>query len=138
MVEQVRREEVGAEGAGSGGPKDAAVQGGHAGHGAAAAHGGHGQGGHATVGFYWMIGAVLGIITAVEVAVFYIPALAPVLVPVLLVLSAAKFALVVMFFMHLRFDSPVLTGLFMAGLVLATLMVAGLVILYHFLPRFES
>jgi cytochrome c oxidase subunit 4 len=101
------------------------------------AHGGHGQGGHASVGFYWMIGVVLAIITAVEVAVFYIPALAPVLVPVLLVLSAAKFALVVMFFMHLRFDSAVLTGLFMAGLVLATFMVTGLVVLYHFLPQFE-
>ena len=105
--------------------------------GEAAAHGGHGQGGHASVGFYWMIGLVLAIITAVEVAVFYIPALAPVLVPVLLVLSAAKFALVVMFFMHLRFDSAVLTGLFMAGLVLAVLMVTGLIILYHLLPRLE-
>jgi cytochrome c oxidase subunit 4 len=84
-----------------------------------------------------MIGVVLAIITAVEVAVFYIPALAPVLVPVLLVLSAAKFVLVVMFFMHLRFDSPVLTGLFMAGVVLAAFMVTGLVVLYHFLPRFD-
>jgi cytochrome c oxidase subunit 4 len=84
-----------------------------------------------------MIGGVLAIITAVEVAVFYIQALDAVLVPVLLVLSAAKFALVVMFFMHLRFDSPVLTGLFMAGLVLAVFMVTALIALYHFLPRLE-
>ena len=93
---------------------------------------------HASVGFYWMIGVVLAIITAVEVAVFYIPALSPVLVPVLLVLSAAKFTLVVMFFMHLRFDSPVLTGLFLAGIVLATFMVTALIVLYHFLPRLEG
>lgn len=90
--------------------------------------------GHASVGFYWMVGVVLAVITAAEVAVFYIPAMSPVLTPVLLVLSATKFALVVMFFMHLRFDSTVLTGLFGAGLVLATLLVSALVILYHWLP----
>lgn len=102
-------------------------------------HEAHGHGGsHASVGFYWMIGLVLAVITAVEVAVFYIPALDPVLVPVLLVLSAAKFVLVVMFFMHLRFDSMVYTGLFLAGLVLATFMVSGLIILYHFLPDLQG
>jgi cytochrome c oxidase subunit 4 len=95
------------------------------------------QGAHASVRFYWMIGIVLAIITAVEVAVFYIPALGAVLVPVLLVLSAAKFALVVMFFMHLRFDSLVLTGVFLAGLVLAALLVVSLIILYHYLPLFQ-
>jgi hypothetical protein len=95
------------------------------------------DGGHASVGFYWMIGGVLAVITGLEVAVFYIPAMAPVLTPVLLTLSAAKFALVAMFFMHLRFDSSILTGLFGAGLLLATLLVLGLVILYHFLPALE-
>ena len=96
------------------------------------------HGGHASVGFYWVIGGVLAVITGLEVAVFYIPAMAPVLTPVLLLLSAAKFALVVMFFMHLRFDSSVLTGLFGAGLVLATLLITGLVILYHYLPTLEQ
>ena len=102
-------------------------------------HDPHGSGEpHASVGFYWMIGAVLAVITAVEVAVFYIPALDPVLVPVLLVLSAVKFAMVVMFFMHLRFDSKVYTGLFLAGLLLATFMVTALVVLYHFLPSLQD
>jgi len=78
------------------------------------------------------------VITAVEVAVFYIPALSPVLVPVLLVLSATKFLLVVMFFMHLRFDSMVYMGLFLAGLLLATFMVTALVVLYHFLPGIQD
>ena len=95
-------------------------------------------GGHASVGFYWMIGGVLAVITALEVAVFYIEALSPALVPVLLVLSAVKFALVVMFFMHLRFDSRIYTGLLMAGLVLAALMVTALVILYHVLPGLQG
>ncbi len=102
----------------------------------AAAHG-HGDGGHASVGFYWMIGIVLAIITAVEVAVFYIPALESVLVPVLLVLSAAKFVMVVMFFMHLKFDSNIFTGVFLAGLVLATFMIAALIVLYQVLPGLQ-
>ena len=92
---------------------------------------------HASPGFYWAIGAVLTIITAVEVAIFYIPAMAPVLVPVLLVLSAAKFLLVVMFFMHLKFDSKIFSGVFLAGLVLAAFMTTALIILYKVLPNYD-
>ena len=100
---------------------------------------GHHQGhdGHASPAFYWAIGGVLTIITAVEVAVFYIPALAGVLVPILLVLSAGKFLLVVMFFMHLKFDSWVFSGVFIAGLVLATFMTVALIILYKVLPSYQ-
>lgn len=89
---------------------------------------------HASVAFYWMIGAVLTVLTAVEVAVFYIPALHPVLVPALLSLSGAKFLLVVLFFMHLRFDSRVFSTVFMAGMVLAMFMTVALVILHKVLP----
>ena len=82
------------------------------------------EGGHASIGFYWMIAGILTVITGVEVAIFYIEALAPVLVPVLLVLSTAKFAMVVMFFMHLKSDSKVFSVLFLAGLSLAVFVVA--------------
>ncbi|RMH13129.1 MAG: cytochrome C oxidase subunit IV [Gemmatimonadetes bacterium] len=85
-----------------------------------------------------MIAIILTVITAVEVAVFYIPALHPVLPPVLLILSAAKFALVVMFFMHLKFDSKVFSGVFLAGLAIATFMVSALFLLYHWLPAVEA
>jgi cytochrome c oxidase subunit IV len=100
------------------------------------AHGAHGS--HASVGFYWMIAGVLGIITAMEVAIFYIPAIGGALVPSLLVLSATKFLLVVMFFMHLKFDSFWFTGLFIAGLSLAIFMVVALVVLYYYLPLFRT
>jgi cytochrome c oxidase subunit IV len=93
---------------------------------------------HASVGFYWMIAAILGVITAMEVAIFYIPAIGSALVPSLLILSAAKFVLVVMFFMHLKFDSKVFTGVFLAGLSLAIFMVTSLVVLYYYLPRFRT
>ena len=104
-----------------------------------AAHGaGHGEhGGHASPGFYWAIGGVLTVITAVEVAIFYVPFLEPVLVPLLLVLSAAKFILVVMFFMHLKYDSPIFSGVFLAGFVLAAFMTVALIILYHVLPNYD-
>ncbi len=92
------------------------------------------EGGHAGPGFYWMIGGILTVITAVEVAIFYVSALESVLVPLLLALSAAKFLLVVMFFMHLKFDSRVFTGVFMAGMVLAVFMTTALVVLYKVLP----
>ena len=52
---------------------------------------------HASVGFYWMIGIILAVITGIEVAIFYIPAIGAALIPSLLVLSIAKFVIVVMF-----------------------------------------
>lgn len=105
----------------------------------AAMDAGHGAGtehaDHPTWKFYVMIGLILTIITAVEVAVFYIPALRGVLVPILLVLSAGKFALVVMFYMHLRFDSPIFSGVFVAPLSLAIVVVVALIILFHVFPH---
>ncbi|MCH7474571.1 MAG: cytochrome C oxidase subunit IV family protein [Gemmatimonadetes bacterium] len=61
----------------------------------------------------------------------YIPAISATaaLAPVLLVLSAAKFALVVMFFMHLKPDSKIFTIIFTAPLLLAGLMILALMTL---------
>jgi cytochrome c oxidase subunit IV len=85
---------------------------------------------------YVMIGVILAIITAVEVAIFYIEALAPVLVPALLVLSAGKFFLVVFYFMHLKLDHPIFGRVFWAPMVLAVLVVIGMVILFKVLPAY--
>jgi cytochrome c oxidase subunit 4 len=65
---------------------------------------------------YVTIAAILAVITAVEVAIFYIEALQGVIVPLLLVLSIAKFAMVVGYFMHLKFDSKLFKYLFVTGL----------------------
>jgi cytochrome c oxidase subunit IV len=93
------------------------------------------HGSHASVGFYWMIAGILAVLTAMEVAAFYME-LGRVEAPLLLTLSGAKFAVVVMFFMHLKFDSRVFTGLFMAGFVLATFVISALYLLYHVLPTY--
>ncbi len=90
---------------------------------------------HPSWKLYVMIGAILTIVTAAEVAVFYIPALRPVLVPILLVLSTGKFALVVMFYMHLRFDNPIFSGVFVFPLILAVFVVVALIILFNVLPH---
>ncbi len=90
---------------------------------------------HADWKFYVTIALVLTVITAAEVAVFYIPGLRPVLVPILVILSGAKFALVVMFYMHLRFDSPIFSGVFVAPFTLAILVVLALIILFHLVPH---
>ncbi len=86
--------------------------------------------GHASVKTYLVVAAVLGIITAVEVAIFYIDALRPVLVPLLLTLSAAKFTLVVSFFMHLKYDSKIFRGLFVGPLVVAVLIILAMLALF--------
>jgi cytochrome c oxidase subunit 4 len=88
---------------------------------------------HAHPGFptYIKIALILTVITAIEVAVYYIDALRPALVPVLLALSIVKFALVVGYFMHLKFDPRLLSGLFVFGLVIALAVFTGLVALFH-------
>lgn len=91
---------------------------------------------HASVAGYIMIGAILAVVTFVEVAIYYMEAFAAFEVPLLILLSASKVILVIMYFMHLKMDHRALTGLFMSGVVLAIFMVSGLVVLYHFLPRF--
>jgi len=104
------------------------------------AHGGHGAPEHAHPGAseYLRIAAILTVITAIEVAVFYIPAMAQFLVPVLLVLSAIKFVLVVMFYMHLKFDHPTFTWLFVLGLTIAGAIIVSLMLLFDAMVRFHQ
>jgi heme/copper-type cytochrome/quinol oxidase subunit 4 len=97
-----------------------------------AEHDAHAEG-HASAAFYVWIGVILAVVTGVEVAIFYIEALDDIEAPLLVILSAAKVVLVVMYFMHLKMEPRFITGVFMAGLVLATFMVTALIILYHVL-----
>jgi cytochrome c oxidase subunit IV len=97
----------------------------------------HGEHAHPGWKFYVFIGVVLTVITAIEVALFYIPALANILVPALLILSLAKFVLVVMFYMHLKFDSKVFSAVFVAPLALAVLVVVSLILLFKVLPTYD-
>ena len=85
---------------------------------------------HTSTATYLRVFALLVVITLVEVGIFYVPAFKPILVPALLTFSAVKFALVVMFYMHLRQDSALFTFLFGGPFLLALGMLIGLLFLF--------
>ena len=99
----------------------------------------HAQSGHASVKTYINVAIALAIITAVEVATLYIPGIPNgFLVVSLLVMSAVKFFLVVGYFMHLRFDHPIMRALFVGPLAIAIAIILALMALfsaYILLPR---
>ncbi len=107
-----------------------AEHGGHGGHGAGPGAGHTAQHAHPSAKKYLGIAIVLTVITVIEVAVFYIPSLKPVLVPVLLSLSTLKFALVAMFYMHLKFDPPLYSWVFVVPMVFATAIILALLALF--------
>jgi cytochrome c oxidase subunit 4 len=80
---------------------------------------------------YVKVAVVLAVITGAEVTVWYQASLHAVIVPILLVLSACKFCLVAMFFMHLRFDNPLFSMVFSGPLVLAMAVLIALLTLFH-------
>ena len=104
---------------------------------------GHTEHSHPTAGVYAKVGLVLFVLTALEVGLYEITygehagpfstSIMPFFVPLLLLLSAAKFALVAMFYMHLKQDSKLFTGVFVFPLTIAAGIILGLIILmaYH-------
>ncbi|MGH7540144.1 MAG: cytochrome C oxidase subunit IV family protein [Gemmatimonadota bacterium] len=85
---------------------------------------------HVSNRLYIVIAVILAVLTAMELMVFYVEALRPLLLPILMVLMAAKFTLVVMFFMHLKFDSKVLTGIFAWGVFIAATIIVSLLAIF--------
>ena len=84
------------------------------------AHGLHGSHGahHPSDASYWKIFLALVAITAAEIALSY-SHIGVLFLPLLLSLMTIKFLMVVMFFMHLRFDNRLFSLLFYTGLLLA-------------------
>src|SRR3712207_5874392 len=81
-----------------------------------------GHGSHPGVAQYVEIGVILAVLTAVEVGmyVFREDLGSAITTPALLVLTAIKFLLVVLWFMHLRFDHKMFRRVFFFGVGLAT------------------
>ncbi len=80
----------------------------------------HGAHDHPSDRSYVGIALILALLTAAEVASFYLEGqLGGVLVPALITMMIVKFVLVVAWFMHLRFDSNLFTRVFVSGLFLA-------------------
>ena len=80
------------------------------------------QEGHARHPTFWqyvIVAAFLFVITAVEfVIIFPEYKLGAATIPLLIILSAIKFATVIMFYMHLKFDHRLFTYFFLGGLAL--------------------
>ena len=90
-----------------------------------------GERSHPTPMKYVGVAVVLAAITGVEVWAVYQQSLRSVLVPILIILSAVKFSLVAMFFMHLRFDNRLFAVFFTGGLILATGVLFALATLFR-------
>jgi cytochrome c oxidase subunit IV len=99
----------------------------------------HDQHTHPGPGKYWMIFVILFVLTAIEIGLYYMEVAHWVsrgfAIPTLIALSTVKFVLVVMYYMHLKYDSKAFTGMFVFPLMLAALVIGGLVLLYHVLPH---
>lgn len=65
---------------------------------------------------YAKIAVILAVITALEIAVYYVEMDDRLLIALLVPMMVAKFVIVAGYFMHLKFDSPLFTKLFVAGL----------------------
>jgi len=103
-----------------------------------ATHDEHGEHGHAddaahhpTDTKYIQIALILGAITAAEVATYFVD-FGPLMVPSLMVMMVVKFAMVAMFFMHLRFDSPLFRRVFVAGLITAVAVYIAALTMFEF------
>jgi len=76
---------------------------------------------------YLFIFIALAVFTLIETLVSYVQQ-AAIKVPTLIVLSVVKALLVLLYFMHLKFDSKVFSYLFVAGCILAIPLILIIVI----------
>jgi cytochrome c oxidase subunit 4 len=81
--------------------------------------------------FYVKIAAFLAVITGIEVAISYID-IGPIFLPLLLGLMTLKFFMVVLFFMHIRYDAKIFGRLFYLGLGLAVFVYSAMLLTFHF------
>ena len=81
---------------------------------------------------YLKIAGVLFVLTGMEVYASYADWLGNAFLPLLLILMAIKFVLVVLFFMHLKFDAKIFGRLFWAGFFLAVTVYAAALATFKF------
>ncbi len=97
------------------------------------AHDSHAEHYHPSWKEYKWVALILTIITIVEVWAYYIPSFvaSAAFVPALLIMSAVKFAIVVMFYMHLKYDHKLFRALFTGPLIVAVATLMALLAIMH-------
>ena len=92
-------------------------------------HGEHS--GHPTLKQYVIIAIILFAITIVEFFIIWpINRIGAVSTPILIILSCVKFAIVIFYYMHLKFDRRLLTWIFLGGLALGLVVSMSLMTLF--------
>ena len=80
---------------------------------------------HPSDSMYWKVGALLGVLTLLEVGTYFVTDdpythdLKWLLIVGLLVLMVVKFITIISYFMHLKFDNRLFRTIFVSGLILA-------------------
>jgi cytochrome c oxidase subunit 4 len=91
---------------------------------------------HPTWREYKWVALILTLITAIEVWVYYTPfAQSSLFVPALLLMSAVKFGIVVLFYMHLKYDHKLFKALFTGPLIIAMATLISLLFLFSNHPK---
>ncbi len=86
---------------------------------------------HPTWKQYKWVAIVLTLITVIEVWVYYTPfSQSTLFVPALLIMSAVKFAIVVLFYMHLKYDHRLFKALFTGPLIIAISTLLALLLVF--------
>ena len=90
---------------------------------------------HPSLKQYLVIAVILFAITIVEFGIIWEPIgveddLGPTVTPILIGLSAIKFAIVIMYYMHLKFEHKLFSILFVGGFMLAATVIIALMVLF--------
>ena len=79
---------------------------------------------------YIWVAVILAVVTLAELLIIYLPIGRPLMITILLVMSAGKFYTVAMFFMHLRYDDKLFSIIFGGGIALTLAILTALFALF--------
>jgi cytochrome c oxidase subunit IV len=86
---------------------------------------------HPTELLYVKVAALLAAITLAEISTYWFD-FGDFLLPALITMMVVKFALVIGYFMHLRFDNRIFTRVFLSGLFIAIVVYIVMLTTFHY------
>ncbi len=84
---------------------------------------------------YVRIAVILGLLTAAEVSIYYMNLPHGLLISMLFTFAALKFSLVVLWFMHLKFDSRTYARFFIMGIAFALTLYTAVLLTFKVFSR---
>jgi cytochrome c oxidase subunit 4 len=86
---------------------------------------------HKSTSYYVVVALVLAGLTALETSTYWVD-FGPLMMPALLIMMTIKFFMVVLLFMHLKFDNRLFGVLFYSGLALAVFVYIAALMTFEF------